>query len=260
MPWGETDPGRLQVGPFILLTMIVVAMTAEHWWTARRIRHYYAALDATVLRIRWLPLAPLQTLQFRNLTALYRVWYRDRQGQTWSTRFVCGLWDGFYPLDAERIAAPHVNDTQQAGLATPLSPWTIGTPEWPSLLAASVGAVAGCCAIGATYWPPPLKDMNLPDGLYGLGLIAVGLIAAGLTWWRPQQWLWIAGILALSPVAAIAVRVARDLAVDPGSHNLLGIEIIIGIIVGAVVAGGGVLGARLVSGLLALPQRPPSSS
>jgi len=235
------------MGPVILLILIAVGMTAGHAWDVRRIRAWFAAQGATVLHIRWLPLVPLRSLTFRQLTSIYGVHYRDRHGTRWACRFVCGWWDGFHPLEPQRIDPVPDAEQEARGMLIDL----------PVFVAAIATAIAGCFAIGATYWPPPLSSLNLPNGLYGPGLVGLGLAAAGLTKWRPRAWLLIAGILALAPVATISVRVARDLAVAPDSHNLLGIEIIIGLIVGAVVAGGGALMARSLNRPHPARQQPP---
>lgn len=93
------------MGPVILVSLIAAGVLIGHAWNARRIRAWFAAEGAIVLRIRWQPLAPLRSLTFRQLTAMYRVQYRDRHGVVWGCRFVCGWWDGFYPLETQRIDA-----------------------------------------------------------------------------------------------------------------------------------------------------------
>lgn len=93
------------MGPVILLILIAAGMAAGQAWDARRMRAWFAAEGATVLRIRWLPLAPLRSLTFRHLTSIYRVHYRDRHGTLWVCRFVCGWWDGFHLLEPQRIDA-----------------------------------------------------------------------------------------------------------------------------------------------------------
>lgn len=91
---------------------------------------------------------------------------------------------------------------------------TRSSPAW--LLIAFAIAFIG---VGFLYWQLPHAQATLPDALYGPGLVAVGVVALmvrafGLTrFWK--AWL----LLAATVPAAVAVRIAMDLAADPDAHN-----------------------------------------
>ena len=99
---------------------------------------------------------------------------------------------------------------------------TRSSPAW--LLIAFAIAFIG---VGFLYWQLPYAQATLPDALYGPGLVAVGVVALmvrafGLArFWK--AWL----LLAATVPAAVAVRIAMDLAADPATHNLWPLELAI---------------------------------
>lgn len=97
--------GAGAMGPVIVVSLVAAGVLIGHVWDARRIRAWFAAEGATVVRIRWQPRTLLRSLTFRQLSSFYRVQYRDRDGAVWVCRFVCGWWNGLYPIEAQRMDA-----------------------------------------------------------------------------------------------------------------------------------------------------------
>ena len=90
--------------------------------------------------------------------------------------------------------------------------------------------------MGLAYWRIPYREVALPTSLFGPALLLVPALAAVVQWLQPRRWRSTTAILALAPVATVAVRIANDLASDPTSHNLFPLEIAIAGFVGLVVA------------------------
>jgi hypothetical protein len=97
---------------------------------------------------------------------------------------------------------------------------------------AAVAFMAGFLLVGMTYWVIPYSQVNLPDALYGPGLIAVALAAAPLRAGGVLP-LWKAVGLA---AAAVLARVVVEGLADPTSHNLWPLELMIASAVGLVFA------------------------
>lgn len=103
----------------------------------------------------------------------------------------------------------------------------------------SIAFLSGVVLVGVPYWSIPYRAINLPDALYGPGLLAVTIAAfvlrmKGITsFWRAV------GIMTVSVPAAVAGRALVEGVMDPTSHNLWPLEIIIASAVGFVCATGG---------------------
>lgn len=105
-------------------------------------------------------------------------------------------------------------------------------------------------AVGIPYWQIPYAALNLPNALFGFGLLAVFALAAI----APFVSLYLAPFAALLGTAVpiiVLARVNHDAAIDPTSHNLwpleLGIAFVVGLtasVTGAIV---GFIAALLVS-------------
>jgi hypothetical protein len=104
-------------------------------------------------------------------------------------------------------------------------------------------AVAALCAlaVSATYHSAFRQGVNLPEALYGFGLVVVAA-AALLARWRLGLSFFAAfsAALAGAPVAVI-LKVLIDVIRDPTSHNLWPIEVVIAMGVGLVPAALGAL-------------------
>ncbi|WP_024869299.1 hypothetical protein [Pseudoxanthomonas suwonensis] len=80
-------------------------------------------------------------------------------------------------------------------------------------------------AVGLPYWLTPLKQLALPDAILDARLVVVAVMAAvpaflsGAGFWL--SWL----VIGASVPAAIFARVAYDVILDPGTHNLWPFEI-----------------------------------
>jgi hypothetical protein len=109
-----------------------------------------------------------------------------------------------------------------------------------------LGFAASLLVVGIPYWLVPYSKVSLPDTLMGPQLIVVVGAAAfaysvGNVSFRKSL-----AIIGASVPAAVFLRVAVATAIDPTSHNLWPIEIVIAAFVGLVCASiGGALGVLL---------------
>lgn len=225
---------------FLVLALISLALVADQWWTRRRIRRFYAIQGMWITRIVWQPFKGFLSREFTRQTRFFQVFYTNRQGEHFSALFVVGFWDGFYPMDVQALHLSARAEVPRTD-AGKESPRTSAKATLASYLAVTMGcAVLTTGAIGLSYWTIPHAQLNLPDGLYGPGLWLVFFAAIGIVAWQPRRAVSTGLIGAGSVLAVVIIRVVLDVARDPSSHNLLGIEVIIAAGVGAVVAGAGV--------------------
>lgn len=104
----------------------------------------------------------------------------------------------------------------------------------------SIGAsVAALFMLGAQYWPIPYSSADLPDSLLGYGLIGVAVCALVAQAFGRGRLLPTITIVATSVPAAIMLRVAVEVALDPTSHNLWPFEVLIGVFIGLGAASAG---------------------
>jgi hypothetical protein len=96
-------------------------------------------------------------------------------------------------------------------------------------------------AIGVPYWGIPYDHLSLPNSLYGIGLLAVMIAAAIARFFGKTRVLTAILVAGAAVPAAVIVRVAVETVLDPRSHNLWPLEIIIALIVGVVWASMGAL-------------------
>jgi hypothetical protein len=102
---------------------------------------------------------------------------------------------------------------------------------------------AGFIGVGLPYWLIPYGDVNLPNALYGPGLVVVAGAAMLLHGYGLARFWRAAGLMTMSVPAAVFARVIVEGLQDPTSHNLWPLELIIATAVGFVPAlGGAVLG------------------
>lgn len=106
--------------------------------------------------------------------------------------------------------------------------------------------LAGFLTVGWTCWSVPYGSVNLPDALYGPGLVVVAVAAMALRMFAGARFApaWLA--CAAVPPAVVLARIIVETAHDPTSHNLWPFEIVIATVVGLVVA----LAGALLGGLL----------
>ena len=112
-----------------------------------------------------------------------------------------------------------------------------------------IGFAVACLLIGATYWMIPYNKVNLPDALYGPGLIAVALAALLLRAFGIAPFWKVVRTMAASVPAAVLLRVAVEVAKDPTSHNLWPFEVVIALALGFACALAGAFAGFLISKL-----------
>jgi len=103
--------------------------------------------------------------------------------------------------------------------------------------------------VGVPFWIKPYFGLNLPNGLIHPGLLAIPLAAA----WLRTRGGWgslrsMAAAAAIAP-AVVMLRVMVETAIDPTSHNLWPLELVIAGLLGLVVAAIGVAIAAIVPSL-----------
>ena len=108
--------------------------------------------------------------------------------------------------------------------------------------------------VGFPYWQVPYEQVNLPDALYGPGLAAVFVVALMVRAFGVAKF-WVAWlVIAAAAPVAVVLRVAAETSVDPTSHNLWPLEILIAAGLGLCLALGGALLGSLF--LLRSSRRP----
>lgn len=114
-------------------------------------------------------------------------------------------------------------------------------PPWPRLV-----FLVAFLSVGLPYWPIPYDQVNLPNALYGFGLIVV-FLGAMLLRWRVGTPVRRSVLAAGSAVpAAVFARIVVEGIMDPTSHNLWPFEVVIAAGLGyGIAAAGGVAGAVL---------------
>jgi hypothetical protein len=105
----------------------------------------------------------------------------------------------------------------------------------------AAGFVAGLLLMGIPFWQLPYNHQGfvypgLIIGLVGLGVITAGLAASGQASLKHVFWT----MMCAFP-AAIAIRVAVEVAEDPTDHNLWPFEIVYGLVMSAMAVVPGLL-------------------
>jgi hypothetical protein len=114
-------------------------------------------------------------------------------------------------------------------------------------LATLFGASLACVlAIGFPYWGLRYSQVNLPDALYGWGLLLVFVFSAAIRIGGTAAFLETMVGMALAVPSVVLLRVVYDTSFDPTSHNLWPFEIVIAAFVGAFVAALGTSAGSLV--------------
>lgn len=107
-----------------------------------------------------------------------------------------------------------------------------------------LGFAVGVVAVGAGYWGVPYREVRLPTSLPRGGLIATGLVTLALCWSGAAKLPVAVPVMAASVGAAVLARAGVEVAVDPTSHNLWPLEVVLSSGMGLLyAAGGGVLGS-----------------
>lgn len=103
----------------------------------------------------------------------------------------------------------------------------------------AVGFLASLLTAGLPYWLMPYPQLNLPDALYGPGLLVLALAAAVARVYAASGFWKSILILAGSLPAIVMARIIVEAGMDPTSHNLWPLEIVIASALGIVCASAG---------------------
>jgi len=103
-------------------------------------------------------------------------------------------------------------------------------------------------ATGIPYWQIPYAKVSLPSSLYGPALLVVAIAAAALRLGAKASFARALFVAGLAVPAMVMARVQVETSLDPTSHNLWPLEIIIAAAVGLLVSFAG----SLIGGLLVL--------
>jgi hypothetical protein len=87
-------------------------------------------------------------------------------------------------------------------------------------------------AVGLPYWLIPYSGVNLPDALIGPGLLVVCGAALVLRAFRAATFWRTTGLVGSAVPAAVMARVLFEGLLDPTSHNLWPLEVIIAAVLG----------------------------
>lgn len=110
--------------------------------------------------------------------------------------------------------------------------------------------LASTLAMAISYFGLAYSQVSLPNALYGYGLALMFALAIAVRASGSAGLLLTAAVLALAPPAVVMLRIVRDVAADPTSHNLWPFEVVIAVVVGVVVATAGALVGTLLHRLL----------
>jgi hypothetical protein len=233
-----------------LAAILITVLGVDIAWTCHVIRLEFAESGLRVERIRYLFLKRLFSLRWTNWHSLYRVWYSDRAGVSWSCLVVSTSFRGRTIEEQRQEPGPPGTRVPRARSA--------GVRAFPWLSAGS--ALLGSVAIGLPYWSVPYNQVNLPDGLIGVGLLLVAVLAGAVQYLEPRRWRSTLPILASAPVIAVIARVVFDFLRDPSSHNLFPIEVAIASFVGALTASAGMVAGWLLGRLSSSGAAPVARS
>ncbi len=90
--------------------------------------------------------------------------------------------------------------------------------------------------IGIPYWLIPIQEVTLPNALYSPALTAVAVATALLHYLTENTFITSVNIMAMVLPAVVMSRVIAEGIIDPTSHNLWPIELIIAILMGYAIA------------------------
>ncbi len=129
----------------------------------------------------------------------------------------------------------------------------------PKRLIPAIGFIASVAAVGLPYWRIPYRDVSLPNALPTSGLIITGLAAFAICAYRVSGFRKAVGIIGAAVPSAVALRALVETSIDPTSHNLWPIELVMAGFVGVACAGVGAslgIGAARINGASATGGRP----
>jgi hypothetical protein len=103
--------------------------------------------------------------------------------------------------------------------------------------------------VGVPFWMIPYSKANLPDGLYGPGLVVVLAAAVVARAYSGKSFMRSVLVMGSAVPAAVMARVIVEVAQRSNSHNLWPFELVIAMLVGGAAAvAGALLGSLLLWG------------
>jgi len=104
--------------------------------------------------------------------------------------------------------------------------------------------------VGVPYWMIPYGKVNLPDALYGPGLVVVLAAAVVARGYSGTSFTRSVLVMGSAVPAAVMTRVIVEVAQRPTSHNLWPFELVIAMLVGAAAAAAAAVAGALLGSLL----------
>ena len=117
-------------------------------------------------------------------------------------------------------------------------------------LSLAVAFVSGVLAVGVPYWSMAYGKVKLPVALVGPGLLVPVGAALLLCASRVASLHKVLLVMGATVPAAVCLRVARDVAADPTSHNLWPFEVVIASFVGFPCALAGAIVGSMIAWLI----------
>jgi hypothetical protein len=105
----------------------------------------------------------------------------------------------------------------------------------------NIAAAVAFLSVGIPFWVIPYGKLNVPDGLYGVGLAVIFISAVVLRGLGVASFPRIMNVLAATVPAAVMARIVVEGFLDPTKHNLWPLVMIIAAVVGYAVAVPGTL-------------------
>jgi hypothetical protein len=106
--------------------------------------------------------------------------------------------------------------------------------------------VVGVLSVGIQFWLMPYREINVPDALYGPGLVIVPVLALLLRAADIASFFRTLNVMAATAPSAVMARVIVEGLMDPTKHNLWPLVIVIAAVVGYICTAPGVIIGHLI--------------
>lgn len=103
---------------------------------------------------------------------------------------------------------------------------------WIKSYGLRIAFVIGVLSVGMQFWLMPYNKINVPDTLYGPGLVVIFILSVLLCAGGIAPLLRILNIMAVTVPSAVMARVIVEGMMDPTKHNLWPLVILIALVVG----------------------------
>lgn len=124
-------------------------------------------------------------------------------------------------------------------------PWGFMMP-WVKSYGLKAAFVIGVLSIGIPFWLMPYNRINVPDALYGPGLVIVFILALLLRAAGITPFLRTLNVMAATVPSAAMARVIVEGLMDPTKHNLWPLVVLIAAVVGYLSSAPGVVIGHLI--------------